>query len=271
MSHLSGLHDVDTVAAEKGKLFEKTASQGTLFVNLADRKVADLAKENPRQKVNFSLQKTAEAKVFFVHSKSLGMGGWETVVSAKGQEYKLKIPHVGRPMLKNSLAAIAVGNHLGVPMPQIEMGLAQKIFKSGRGEILSLPGQRMLIDDSYNSNPLSMRAAIENLCALAKEKKKLVIVGDMLEQGEDSEKLHRQVGAFLKLKKIDAVIAIGEFASAIDEGFAESGEIAHFRSLEDAENTSTQWAFDAQWILVKGSRGMQMEKIVNLLTRGQVH
>jgi UDP-N-acetylmuramyl pentapeptide synthase len=139
-----------------------------------------------------------------------------------------------------------------------------------RMEVLVLAGDIHIINDTYNANPGSMVAAIETLIQVKKQGRTFAVLGDMLELGEDSSTLHRQVGRIAAREGVDHIFAMGEQASHLLAGAAEAGmdstrliqasdyqEIAsRLRSLVDA----------ADWVLVKGSRGMRMEKVIeNLL------
>jgi UDP-N-acetylmuramoyl-tripeptide--D-alanyl-D-alanine ligase len=160
--------------------------------------------------------------------------------------------------LRNLLAAVAAARALGVT----PAGRVQVRFSALRGERLALPGGVVLIDDCYNANPMSMRAAIDDLAETASARR-LAVLGDMLELGPEARRFHREIGAHATGRGIDVLVTVGPLAEEMRGAFA--GE-AH--AVEDAPAAAELLGAllrDGDTVLVKGSRGVGLERVAQLL------
>ena len=168
-------------------------------------------------------------------------------------------------MISNALAAAAVGYLLGIPAETVKAGLESFKPVAGRMNIHHLPNGIQIIDDTYNANPDSMTAALATFNQRRTGGRKIFVAGDMLELGTQAPELHSQVGALAARTKIDRLYASGEHAALViagaqKEGMPAANTITGSRDeiLEDLKG----WLQSSDWVLVKGSRGMAMEKVV---------
>jgi UDP-N-acetylmuramyl pentapeptide synthase len=171
-------------------------------------------------------------------------------------------------MISNALAAAAVGHQTGLSCGTVKTGLEAFKPVSGRMNIRHMPGGIHLIDDTYNANPESMKAAFATLNTMRAGARGVVVIGDMLELGIQAPSLHCEVGARAARSGISRLYAYGEFAAEVTAGAHDEGmqptntfEGTHDEIVEDLKN----WLQPDDWLLVKGSRGMAMEKVVRKL------
>ena len=186
-------------------------------------------------------------------------------VRGRKQSQPVMLNVQGQHNVSNALAAVAVGQALGVSMEKITAGLAKFRPVSMRSQIKSIEGLT-IIEDCYNANPASMKAAITLLKELGKDKQTIAVVGDMLELGKNSRAMHREVGRYIADHAVSALIVCGELGKEIGRGAKSQGMAAS--SIFQA-TTPSQAAGILQKItkrgdvvLLKASRGMQLEKVL---------
>jgi len=175
----------------------------------------------------------------------------------------LKIP--GIFMVSNALSAAAVGYKLGLSAKEIKTGLEDFKPVGQRMNILHTSSGINLIDDTYNANPDSMEAALKTLTTLKKYNRGIFIVGDMFELGRHAEKMHEEIGAMAAGSDISMLYATGEFAETVASGAAGGGmksKNIFTGSKKEIVDDLTERLRTNDWVLVKGSRGMGMEEIV---------
>lgn len=178
--------------------------------------------------------------------------------------FSLTVP--GLHNAANAALAIGAAACLGITPEEAQRGLARFAHGEKRQHIIEKGGIK-IIDDTYNASPDSMRAAIKVLAAI-EGTRKLAVLGDMFELGERAEEYHRQIGEYASQAGIDVVISVGKNASHISRGAREGGiKAIHFETKDNLAGVLTQWIRSGDAILVKGSRGMAMEEIVELLER----
>jgi UDP-N-acetylmuramoyl-tripeptide--D-alanyl-D-alanine ligase len=163
--------------------------------------------------------------------------------------------------LTNLLAAVAAARALGItPEGRLEVS-----FSAMRGERVRLAGGALLIDDCYNANPMSMRAAIDDLAETARARR-VAVLGDMLELGPQAPRLHRELGAHAAARGVGLLITVGPLAAEISRGFA--GEAYAVTDASAAAELLESLLDDEDTVLVKGSRGVGLERVVGRLTAG---
>jgi len=174
-------------------------------------------------------------------------------------------------MVWNALAAAGVGFLLGLTADEIKLGIADVKAVGGRSNVMKL-ADGVLIDDCYNANPVSMKAALD-LLASAKGRK-VAILGDMFELGTDEERLHGEIGAYASDQGIDVLICAGNLARCIYEQAAKrergrSGamEIYYFSTRDEMISSLSGILRKQDTILVKASHGMQFEKVVEMIAK----
>ena len=192
--------------------------------------------------------------------------GAEQVLHIEGKAHPVKLPCHGVPCLKNALAAAAAALAMGATVTEIVEGLESYHPIYMRLCVIPLSRGIHLIDDSYNANPVSTAAALETLRQLSTGRT-IAVLGDMLELGPETVEAHRSVGKSLSDYGVDVLIGVGPLAEHYLEGAAEGASppsvIEHAASTGDAAKMLIETIEPGDWILIKGSRGMVMERIVH--------
>ena len=263
-AHLETLHGLDGVSRAKGELFAGLHG-GTAIINLDDPRVASLPVANGVAKFSYGLNPTAQIRAEGVVSatdsvrfKLLGQGWRESV--------KLKVP--GQHNVSNALAAAAAALVLEIPPKKIVAGLEKFVPIQGRMNFFPLPCGGVLLDDSYNANPLSVAAALSALAEIKGQGRRVAVLGDMLELGAEAPQLHQQMGE--KAARVaDLLIAVGGYAADICLG-AKAGGMRDDQLVQVADaQQATEYLHEKQRsgdrILVKGSRGVQLDRLADAL------
>lgn len=244
-SHLAGLGDLATVAAEKAKLLEAAPEA---FASV--QALPQLGPELRARVTSYGLEPEAAVRGRVV------AGGERQTLEVLGQRFTL--PYPGEAMARNAVGALALAAALGVPLAQAAARLEAARLEPGRLQ-LRRAGGRLIVDDSYNSNPASAAQALAVLRELPPPR--VAILGDMLELGAASPRYHRELGE--ATRDLDLVIAVGPEARAIAKG---NPAARHAESLQAALPLLRELPREAS-VLVKGSRGMRLEQLVELLVR----
>jgi UDP-N-acetylmuramoyl-tripeptide--D-alanyl-D-alanine ligase len=188
-------------------------------------------------------------------------------ISIEGVSIDVRLAIDGRHNVRNAMAAAACCHAAGVSAAAIAAGLAAFTPASGRLRRVAAASGARLIDDSYNANPDSVRAAIDVLADLPGER--LLVLGDMGEVGEKGPEFHREVGAYARERGITRLLAFGPQSALAVEAFGAQGE--HHDRIEAIAARAVELAADGTSVLVKGSRSMRMERVVEALAGGSAH
>ena len=257
-AHIEGLGSVEAVALAKGEIFEGLDQQGTAVIN-ADDDYAPLWRQlaGGRKIVDFGLQKAAQVSAEYQANPLFSR--IQLKILGESAEVDLQVPGIHN--IRNALAAAAVATATGIKKELIVSGLVN--FKGVKGRLQVKQGlhQAMLIDDTYNANPESVRAALAVL-ALSKGRK-ILILGDMGELGKAAVDLHRTIGREARTSGLDQLLTLGELSGYAAEEFGKGGR--HFRQLDELLDETEKLLAKDVTLLVKGSRFMQMERVVNQL------
>ncbi len=254
-AHIKGLGSVEAVARAKGEIFEGLGERGIAVIN-ADDKYAPLWNKlaSNRQIIDFGLSKKAKVRGCY----QLNSVDTEMKLKLPGGVVDLTLKVPGEHNVYNALAASASAVALGISKEEIASGLAQFRGVKGRLQKKLCQHNAMLIDDSYNANPESVRAA---LAVLAKSPgKKVLVLGDMGELGKNAVNLHEDIGEEARLLGIDRLLTLGELSEHSVMKFGEGAQ--HFKCIEDLLGAIEDLLAPNVTLLVKGSRFMQMERIV---------
>ena len=254
-AHLAGLGTVEAVARAKGEIFLGLADNGIAVLNADDTHAAlwqELAAGH--RVIRFGLERPAEVSASF---KLHPLVSDIEIVTPTGK-FAVTLPVPGEHNVRNALAAAAVAQALGVDNATIAAGLAKVV--SVRGRLLKNPCLHgaTLIDDTYNANPGSVRAAIAVLAGMPGQK--VLVLGDMGELGENARVLHAEIGAAAKAAGIDLLFTLGDLSAVAAQAFGEGGR--HFEYIEDLLHEIENRLAPEVTVLVKGSRFMQMERVV---------
>jgi UDP-N-acetylmuramoyl-tripeptide--D-alanyl-D-alanine ligase len=251
--HLEFMRSVKEVAAENAAVFGALPADGVAVINADDPQAAFFRQAAGRRRVvDFALEAGAAVSC----SYSLTPLSSEIELRAGGRaRATLAIP--GLHNVRNALAAAACAFAVGIDARTIGQGLSAFRPYAGRLQIKQAKGGATVIDDPYNANPDSVRAAIDVLASCPQPT--ALVLGDMGEVGEQGEAFHREVGSYASAKKITSLYALGEATRHAVEAFGSGAR--HFATVEELVER-----IEGRSILVKGSRFMQMERVVAALT-----
>lgn len=262
-AHLQGFGSVDDVAAAKGEIYDGLRAGDVAIIN-ADQPWAQQWRERAgaARIIDFGIASGAalSARSIAVH----GMAGVSFIASTPAGEVPVRLHLPGEHNVANALAAMAVGLACDIPLNDIVAALAQVRPTAGRLAVLPGPGGATLVDDCYNANPGSVRAAIALLAQC--DGRRTLVLGAMRELGVDSERWHREIGEAAHSAGLDALWGVGEELRATVDAFGAGGR--HFAGREQALEAARAQAWGEQdTLLIKGSRGAGMEFILNALVQ----
>jgi UDP-N-acetylmuramoyl-tripeptide--D-alanyl-D-alanine ligase len=259
-AHLEGFGSLAGVAAAKGELLDHLPKAGTAVLNADDPFFGDWrARSRCEFAVSFGFAAQADCGVVGEPRYHAG-GAAFTMRLPDGGNVDVELPLLGRQNVANALAAAAAAEAVGTSPADIAAGLARA--SAVRGRLTAIAGRHgaVIVDDSYNANPGSVRAALDYLAALPG--KRILVLGDMAELGEDAPSLHREIGAYAA-SRCDRLIAIGTLAANAAAGFGTGG--LHFLDLDAARGALEPELAEGVTVLVKGSRVMRLERLVQAL------
>ncbi len=272
--HLENLKDLEGVLKAKTEVIPHMSPSGTIILNgqdeMLDRINVDMAGD--RKIIRYGKESKRD-DVYASSIENLGLDGSKFIANfPDGSHYEMTVPLPGYHMVDNAVAAAAVGFLMGLNLEEIRRGLTSVEQLSGRGHIIHSP-KYTIVDDCYNANPKSMYAAIDTLgYALGR---KVAILGDMFELGEETEKLHAQVGDYAAEHGVDSLIFVGSAAKFMYERarIHEGIEIRYYPNKElliTALSDETKEILKPQdTILVKASHGMGFSEVVDYLSSNE--
>ena len=262
-AHVAGFGSVEGIARAKGEIYSALSAEGTAVLN-ADDSFAGYWRELIGARHCISFSASGEAADLRALNVAMDEGGCcRFVVDFNGQQKQVALSVPGRHAVANALAAAGCALAAGAGLAQVVAGLSKVRNVAGRLQFHQLAGGATVIDDSYNANPGSVRAAIDVLAA--RPGRRLLVLGDMAELGEDAQKLHAEVGDYARRAGIEAVYTLGVLSAAC--GGVHSAELTQLDELLERELEANP---DLS-ILVKGSRSAGMERVVErLLQRGNL-
>lgn len=259
-AHLLSMGNVAAVASAKGELFQRLSPGSSAVFNTDDPLVAGLPIPQGVRRISFGL---AEADVRAEKIESLGRVGQSFVLVLPTGTVAVKLKALGRHNVQNALAAAAAAHLLGLAPDEIRKGLETFSPVEKRLSPEELNGI-LLVDDSYNANPASMRAALQTIAGLKGTGRGIAVLGDMLELGETSAAAHEEVGR-LAAQCVERLYLLGDSAECVARGAAAGGlsanSIVHAHNHAEILNDLTGIIRPDDCILVKGSRGMRMETV----------
>ena len=271
-AHLAGLSNIEGVARAKGELFAGMKAWGTLAVNIDDARVRKLARRMRHRQITFGRNPLAMVRA--TRLRSLGEQGMSFTLHIGSWSERIRITSLGAHNVMNSLAAAAMATAAGIKPGVIAAGLTGHRPYEKRMQVETLANGFKLINDTYNANPASVLAALTAVHNLKGRRRIVAVLGDMLELGNHSTAAHRVVGQNAVRLKFDYLLAVGEFAGEMVGAAREAGHSAEQALRFDIKEEIVDWLQQAMacnllqpgdLILVKGSRGMRMETVVNAL------
>jgi UDP-N-acetylmuramoyl-tripeptide--D-alanyl-D-alanine ligase len=252
--HVELLGSVEAIAAAKAEIIDGLRDGGTAVVP-ADAGVLAPHLERAPKLLRFGPGGDVEATWVLAEE-----GETDALVRTPQGENAFKLPFVEAHNLENALAAIAVGLALGYSPEQMEEGAPGIVFSRLRGELVELPENAILINDSYNANPISMRAALDHLASLKADGRRVAVLGEMKELGPEAPAYHREIGEHARSRGVEMLIGVGELAA----------EYRPDQQVEDAEAAADALAAElrpSDVVLVKGSRAVGLERVAEKLGR----
>jgi UDP-N-acetylmuramoyl-tripeptide--D-alanyl-D-alanine ligase len=267
-AHLGFFESPDAIADAKGEILEQAMPETILIANANDARVMARAREFTGRVVTFGLD--VQATVQATGIEALGLEGTIAHLRTRTGEAQLQTPLLGMGNLANVLAATAVAIELGVPLSDIVERARTLRPASHRGELLRLPGGVTVVDDSYNSSPSALARSLETMGAARGSARKGAVLGEMLELGAHSQRLHVESGRAAAAAGLDWLIAVGgPPARALAESAAAAGmpsaAVSYVATKEEAAEAALERVRPGDLILVKGSRGIGTDLVVERL------
>ena len=257
-AHIGELGSVDAIARAKAEIFEGLDTAGTAILN-SDDAFADYwrTRVRGRRVVDFGLDNKATVAARYELAVSASLVTFRT----PQEEFVATLGLPGLHNVRNALAAVACAYALEIPSAAIVAGLAGYAGAKGRLQPKRHASGALVIDDTYNANPESMQAALAVLAAYPG--RTFFVMGDMGELGANAQAMHASIGEFAKRSGVHAMFALGEMSAAAVRGFG--GGARHFSSVDELVGALSGRLEHGSTVLVKGSRFMRMERIVEAL------
>ena len=289
VSHIGQLGSKENIRKEKMNIIDEFSGGNQIYVNgddvlLGELKefvnTAKMGKEVPEELFDEETrQKLKEIQVMEFGTgehctyrgeniKTVGETTHFTYCSPSGKE-EVVLSVLGNHNVNNAVVALAIAEQLGIKPSVAKAGLEQYHPIDKRGQVFEVKGMK-IVDDTYNASPDSMKSGADMLIAMEGLQRKILVLADVLELGEVSRKCHYEVGEFLSNKSLDAVICVGQESKAICEGIQDKTDTIlakHFTDKTQAIDFLKEYVKAGDGILVKGSRGMHMEDVVEALKK----
>jgi UDP-N-acetylmuramoyl-tripeptide--D-alanyl-D-alanine ligase len=262
--HTEFLGSLEGVREEKSSLVRALPADGVAVLNADDPRVAGMARDTRARVVTYG--QASGAQVRAIGDVVDDEQGVTFTLQVGGERQAVTLGLAGRHNVTNALAAAAAGVALGFQLADLARGLAAVGPVAGRC-VWKRAGDVTILDDTYNASPVSVRAALDTVAAHRRGRRVVVVLGDMLELGPIAEEAHREVGRQVAALPADELVGVGRATQAAVEAAraAGLGEARHFMTFEDTVAHLLKRLAAGDLVLVKGSRGMRMERVVDAL------
>lgn len=267
--HLEFLHDRDGILRAKSEIFDFMKEDGSIILNGDDDKLSALTEVRGIAPVFFGIEK--DCSVWADEIVPKGLRGIDCRIHTPGGDFGVQVPLPGYHMVLNALAGTAVGLELGLTLEEIRRGIEKVESLKGRFHMIEHGGM-LIIDDCYNASPSAMKGSLDILKDA--EGRKVAILGDMFELGEDELELHAGVGARASDNAVDLLICVGERSRHMAEAAFQGGgcgEVLSITTLTSLLEVLHRLVQPGDTILVKASHGMHFEKVIQKLTSEDFH
>jgi UDP-N-acetylmuramoyl-tripeptide--D-alanyl-D-alanine ligase len=257
-AHLEGFGGVEGVKLGKSELY-KYLKDGCIFLNQMDETLASLSLDN-KKKIIYTLSEHPDPSNAFYEIKNIPTQEFLKVafLSENGDFISAQTHLTGKYNLGNIMSAIAVGKYFKVPGDKIKMALENYVPSQNRSQYITYKGGKIILD-AYNANPSSMEAALNNLFSIP-HLNKIAILGDMFELGEEAPYEHKKIADYADNSLLSQVILIGINFKQV----ATEKNWVHFDTAKEAKNYFDSLPFSTALLLIKGSRGMKLESLVEI-------
>jgi UDP-N-acetylmuramoyl-tripeptide--D-alanyl-D-alanine ligase len=259
VAHIEFMGSREAIAKEKGALVEAVGTQGTVILNADDPFTKSIS---ARARAKLILAGTVQGAIRASEITQSGTGTDFTILE-NAHRCRAQLPVPGLHMVQNAMLAVAVGRVFGLSLEDCAAGLVAAPLTKARLQIKEIDGVQF-IDDSYNANPESMKAALRTLVELDAEGKRIAVLGEMRELGGESERGHREVGETAAALKVDYLITIGNVAAAIVDAAERAGlaKSVVVGSTSEAAERLSEIAAPGDLVLIKGSRAARTEEVI---------
>ena len=266
-AHTEGVGCVEGVCRAKAELIQALSPEASLVFNVDDPRVAGQAGSFPGPRLGFGFGPGADLKASGRQPR--GREGQTLQALWQGKSQSIFLPVPGEHQAMNALAAIAAALALGLPFEEAAAALADFRAMHRRSQIQDLPSGAHLLNDCYNANPGSMAVALRTLMELKGSGRAAAALGDMLELGAHSVEAHRELGRQAAQAGLDFLVTYGRFREEVVEGAQDAGlspvQLFPVTTKEEGARLLQEFLRPGDWLLVKGSRSMHMETIIELL------
>lgn len=264
--HLEQLGSREGILKAKSEIFDFMSEDGRIILNGDDDMLSTIQRVKEITPLRYGL--SSDMDIYADNIISKGLRGSEYNLHYKNETISVHSPMPGRHMILNALAAAAVGWMLGLSGKEIAQGIAKLQPVSGRNNIIAHK-KLTIIDDCYNANPVSMKAAIDLLTMT--DTRKLAILGDMGELGKHENQLHKDVGAYAATNNIDIIICVGSLAINMYEGAKDllsnnADNLFYYKTRDELIKALPDLLSEGDTILVKASHFMGFDRIIEALT-----
>jgi UDP-N-acetylmuramoyl-tripeptide--D-alanyl-D-alanine ligase len=264
--HVEHLGSIENVAAAKAEIIEGMKNGGTAVLNADDPRVITMSKLSKGEVLTYGIDNTAD--MIATDIEFAGFGSTAFTLETPAGSARVSFPLNGRHNISNALAAAAAGHSFGMSAAQIAESFRSVKPPPQRGEIIRFANGVTVINDSYNSNPAALLWMVETLVDGSEgAKRRIVVAGEMLELGDDAEKLHEETGEAIANRRIDMLIGVRGFGRQLVSG-AKKGGLKNALFAEDSDSAGeilTGEVREGDVILIKGSRGVRTERVIEKL------
>ena len=264
VAHIEFMGSREAIAAEKGALADAVGAGGTVILNGDDSFSESIAQHTHAKIILAGIENGTVRAIDVSQSAS----GCEFTILEGAHRCRAQLPVPGVHMVQNAMLAVAAGRAFGLSLEECAAGLASTPLTKARLQIKEINGIQF-IDDSYNANPDSMKAALRTLVELDADGRRVAVLGQMNELGEESERGHREVGETAAALGIDELFAVGEAGAAIAQAARKAGleKSSAVDSPEEAARRLSATASPGDLSLVKGSRTARMERVLEAFAK----
>ena len=255
--HLENFKSLDEIARAKYELIEGLPARGTAILNADDDYVREFGRDFKGKVVRFGFQESADVRAENV--QVLGTAGSTFDVVVGGAREYARSPLLGKHNVSNVLGALSAALQCGIGLREGVQSISGLQAADKRGQVLQL-GNIAVINDCYNSSPKALMAAVDVLATMD-AKRRIVVAGEMLELGPESEELHRECGRYIATKAVDFLLGVRGYAKPmVDEALSRSQKAEFVRTPDEAGEWMAREAREGDLVLLKASRGVKLER-----------
>jgi UDP-N-acetylmuramoyl-tripeptide--D-alanyl-D-alanine ligase len=269
LAHAGEFGGIEAIARAKSELVAALPADGVAVLNADDHRVAAMTASTSARVVTFGRADSAAVRAENVQVDDAGRPGFTLITPAGSAPVQLQLH--GEHHVTNALAAATLAEQVGMPVAAIAAGLSAAVARSRwRMEVTRLPGGVTVVNDAYNANPDSVRAAIAALAAMSRGRRGFAVLGQMTELGDDADELHAEVGADAAAADLAGLIVVGDGAAPILAGARTvpgwRGELKHVPDAAAAVGALRRRLRDGDVVLVKASHSIHLERVALALT-----